>query len=420
MPIQLRPIPPIPTPIAGLYPHQEASLVGTAVSGRAGMEVPSAGYDPVAQVLSRLKERGEVSKTDRGWEAHCPAHEDAHPSLGVNRGDDGRALLFCQAGCSFRDVTAALGMRVGELFVRGASGQRRASVARTPEAPKRLAAPKPKPALGNIVARYEYVDEAGRHLFEVLRFEPKEFRQRRRDPLGKNGWSWKVAGVRQVLYRLPMVIEAVKAGVTVWIVEGEKDVGNLEAIGLVATCNAGGASKNSLAPKWKPAHAQSLAGAKRVVVIADKDTAGRAHAIAVASSLFGAVSELKVLELPGDRVKDASYWLAQGGAREHLEHLADDAPGWTPPPEGSSPPAGGDGGGLPVLRRGNRQLRDLVRECWEVMHGANEPPSVFWRSGILSRLSVGEGAVHIEEMSTTRTYGQLARLATWIEPGPSG
>ena len=51
--------------------------------------------------------------------------------------------------------------------------------------------------LGKIVAAYDYVDEAGKPLFQVVRFDPV-FRQRRQDDRG--GWSWSVKGVRPVPY----------------------------------------------------------------------------------------------------------------------------------------------------------------------------------------------------------------------------
>ena len=44
----------------------------------------------------------------------------------------------------------------------------------------------------------------------------------------------------ELLYRLPEVIQAVKAGETVFICEGEKDVDRLRSLGLTATTNAGG------------------------------------------------------------------------------------------------------------------------------------------------------------------------------------
>ena len=56
----------------------------------------------------------------------------------------------------------------------------------------------------------QYTDEHGTLLFEVVRFEPKGFRQRRPD--GDGGYLWKLDGVRRVLFRLPAVLAAVAAG----------------------------------------------------------------------------------------------------------------------------------------------------------------------------------------------------------------
>ena len=56
--------------------------------------------------------------------------------------------------------------------------------------------PQPRP---NIVATYDYRDESGTLLFQVVRFDPKDFRQRRPDG---DGWAWSVKGVRRVPYRL--------------------------------------------------------------------------------------------------------------------------------------------------------------------------------------------------------------------------
>lgn len=41
--------------------------------------------------------------------AICPAHDDHHPSLSI-RLADGRVLLHCFAGCSPRDIYAAIGL----------------------------------------------------------------------------------------------------------------------------------------------------------------------------------------------------------------------------------------------------------------------------------------------------------------------
>lgn len=74
-------------------------------------------------------------------------------------------------------------------------------------------------AHSQIAATYDYRDEAGQLLFQVVRFSPKEFRQRR--PNGIGGWTWSTKGVRKVLYRLPELIAAPIAP-TVYLVEGEK------------------------------------------------------------------------------------------------------------------------------------------------------------------------------------------------------
>jgi len=85
-----------------------------------------------------------------------------------------------------------------------------------------------------ILETYPYPDETGTLLFEVVRFDTPDpgqrFRQRRPD--GKGGHIWDVKGIRaRVLYRLPAVIEAVKAGKRVLICEGERDANTNAPIG---------------------------------------------------------------------------------------------------------------------------------------------------------------------------------------------
>jgi hypothetical protein len=122
--------------------------------------------------------------------------------------------------------------------------------------------------LGRELAHYDYTDEAGNLLFQVVRFEPKDFRQRVRDETKMSGWSWTVKGVRQVPYRLPDVIEAIASEQLVVIVEGEKDVDNLWQIGIAATTNAGGVGK------WADSLNVHFRGAE-VVILNDNDQAGR-------------------------------------------------------------------------------------------------------------------------------------------------
>ena len=189
----------------------------------------------------------------------------------------------------------------------------------------RSEAPLPK---ARIVATYDYIDEHGEVLFQVVRLEPKTFRQRKPDPGSFDGWSWGAKGVRQIPYRLPEVLEAVRRRDTVFIVEGEKDADALAREGLCATCNAMGAGK------WPEGLSDAFTGAD-VVILPDNDDAGRAHAQAVASALAGAAKSVKVLELPELPPKgDVSDWLSMGGDAIELTIMASQAPIWgTEPPK---------------------------------------------------------------------------------------
>jgi RecA-family ATPase/5S rRNA maturation endonuclease (ribonuclease M5) len=169
-----------------------------------------------------------------------------------------------------------------------------------------------------IVARYDYRDETGELLFQVRRSDPKTFRQCRPD--GKGGWIWNLDGVTRVLYRLPELIKAIANEHRVFIVEGEKDVETLAALGIDATCNPGGAGK------WNDSYSYALRGAD-VIVIPDNDDAGSKHADQIATALAGKAARVRRLELPGLADKgDVSDWFAAGGTVEGFNALVDRVP----------------------------------------------------------------------------------------------
>ena len=174
-------------------------------------------------------------------------------SLSVGRGDDGRWLLKCHAGCAFPNIVRALGVDARDLFPSNSNGRRR---------PQRRE-----------VAVYDYDG-----VFEVVRYEPKDFRQRRPD--GRGGHLWNLDGVTPRLYRLNDVAGREQA----IIAEGEKDIDRLWSLDLAAMCNAGGAGQ------WRPGHTGQLkaAGVRRVVMVPDADEAGRTHGQSVARACVGA------------------------------------------------------------------------------------------------------------------------------------
>ncbi len=248
-------------------------------------------------IVGRLEGVVETSAAD--WVALCPAHEDRNPSLSV-RCEDGRTLIKCFAGCPTENVLDAMGLKLADLFD-GCPGQ----------------------AARKIVKAYDYVDEAGAVLFQVVRYEPKGFAQRIPDG---DGYNWKVKGVRKVLYRLPRIIEGMAAGKMIVIAEGEKDVEALESLGVWATCNSGGAGK------WSPDYTDTLEGAT-VVIIEDNDEPGRRAAQSIARQIYAAVESVKIIAMPdrnGTRCKDAADWIHAGGTRDELAAMVEAAAEWQP------------------------------------------------------------------------------------------
>src|SRR5262249_15120052 len=158
------------------------------------------------------------------WMASCPAHDDSKASLSITTGNDQPVVMACMAGCQTADVLAALNLTFADI-----SAQRQGGWTAQSEWTPRGAA----------VAVYDYVDESGELLFQVLRTADKQFSERRPDPSAPKGWRWRLGDVRRVPYRLPRVIQAVGEHQPVWIAEGEKDVQALEVAGAVATCNPG-------------------------------------------------------------------------------------------------------------------------------------------------------------------------------------
>ena len=70
--------------------------------------------NPIDTVLSRLE---GVRKNGNEYVAKCPSHgTDTSPSLSVKEGQDGRVLCHCFAGCRFKEIIEALGLRMRDTF----------------------------------------------------------------------------------------------------------------------------------------------------------------------------------------------------------------------------------------------------------------------------------------------------------------
>ena len=237
----------------------------------------------------------QVKHNNNSIVAICPSHNDKSPSLTASCNSE-KILVKCQAGCSFDAVVSALGMEQSQFF-----------------------APKEKLLSKKIVARYRYEDKEGNHAFDVVRFEPKNFRPQRPD--GK----WSLEGVERVPYRLPQMLEAIQVGKGIVLVEGEKDVEAATNIGLVATTFAGGAGK------WRKEYSKWFQEAK-VICLPDNDDAGRKGMHIIATEIVKVAKSVRWLELPDLPEKgDLSDWLnIPDNDKKVFEILVTNAPQWDP------------------------------------------------------------------------------------------
>ena len=264
----------------------------------------------ITEILPRLQ---GVVRSGNGWSARCPGHDDKRASLSIKAGVTG-VLLTCHRGCDTEAVVAAMGVHMRDLFYENGTGTR-----------------------SEILETYDYLDEDGTLLYQVVRKFPKSFLQRRPD--GRDGWIWKLGDVRRVLYRLPQLFEAIGLDQPIAIVEGEKDANRLADLGVAATTNAAGAGK------WRRGYSECLRAAQ-VFIMPDNDDAGRDHAHAVATSIHGIAASVRIIELPGLPPKgDVSDWLDAGGTIDELTRLVRDTPVWE---EGSEPEA--ERPGVPMIQ----------------------------------------------------------------------
>jgi len=216
------------------------------------------------------------------------------------------------------------------------------------QSPKKTAVyPKPR-----LVCTYDYIDEAGKPLFQVLRYEPKSFKRRQ-----ANG-AWNMDGVRRVLYRLPEVIEAVANEYLVCIVEGEKDADNLAALNIPATTFAGGAGK------WLDEYNESLRDAD-VLLIPDNDKPGRCGFDRIGAALTGIAKHVRILDLakvcPGFPPKgDITNLIESGYTADQLWDLFVAAPLWSPGQTAQDQQAGK----IETWREGMITARDLCSKTF--------------------------------------------------------
>lgn len=311
------------------------------------MSAPDPGDNAaLARVYTALINAGSVWSGPGSRDWTCPAHSDRRASLGVSAGDDHAVVLFCQAGCTPDEVIKALGLRWPDLFMqvrrtgqtqsnpapvtRGESPERGRS-SRLDAAKEHTKAASPgaqqadeAPKVVAAKTKYVYRDATGAELTAVYRTDftdgTKDFAQSGNTKL-------------YVLYRLPAVLAAAASGLDVLLVAGEKSVhAVLKHLGgkdggasrMVVTTVRGGEIKR--ASQWRSDYTGALRGARKVIVVADRDKAGYTSALLIAAALREAEIpvEVRVSVTSGDK-DDVVEHLAAGHELSDLKPVDD---GW--------------------------------------------------------------------------------------------
>ncbi|MFI7004268.1 AAA family ATPase [Nocardia sp. NPDC050175] len=222
----------------------------------------STAYDRVLEAFTSHGLAVEV-KSGRAY-AQAPGHSAADRSV-VITATSGQVLIYSHSDPT-ADVLDAVGLTSADLFDNPKTG-----------------------------ITYTYAD--GR---QVHRSPEKKFRQ-----------SGNTKG--RSLFRAEKLTGAPDA--LVFVVEGEKDVLALEAVGQLAVCSAGGAGKAHLFD-WTPLQGRT------VVVVADKDEAGAKHAAGVVDQLSGIAESVSVVVARAG--KDAADHIAAGHTVDEFDSVATD------------------------------------------------------------------------------------------------
>lgn len=228
----------------------------------------------LSDFLDRLQ---GVKGRDGKYMARCPHHGDSTPSLSVSLGKDNKILLKCFAGCSTEDIVWSMDLQMKDLFAEITP----ATAFPVYEEPQRKQSATEKPKKE---AEYLY---AGGQL--------KKIKYRRSDGSKYCTWLHKEAdgnwakGRNNIAPGLYMSQEDLPQAF--FLVEGEKDVESIKAMGLPAVSLPDGSQS-----KWEPSYEAVFTG-KRVLILPDNDEPGQKYAQMCAANIYGKAEQVWVLDL---------------------------------------------------------------------------------------------------------------------------
>ena len=316
---------------------------------------------PVERVLAELP---DAKRNGKGWIALCPAHDDRRPSLSISEGADGRALVYCHAGCPIAVVVAALGLTVRDLMPAAdvlpaprygpkhfrrpwryalhtqvnlaVSGQPAGGADLAAEVAQAVRWTVEHPqALERFAAGLGVSADALRRLSVGYSPQRSAWLFPMRDAAGEicgvrlrlgNGRKLSIRGGHEGLF-IPSLEPALKGPERIGdmlrpllIPEGPTDTAALLDLGFPAvgrpSCRGGAALVIEVCKRLQPG---------RVVVVSDADAPGREGAEVLARRLRPYVPDVRIIEPPAG-VKDVRQWKMMGACQADVQAAIDVAP----------------------------------------------------------------------------------------------
>lgn len=263
---------------------------------------------PCEEYLSRIGiavKNGRCRASWRGGESNDSVHVEGAKWFDFVEKKGGSVIDLCARVEFNGDATRAVN-RLGEMF-------NIEPVRVTKARPKKTRAQSLTESGYAHVATYNYTDETGRLVYSVLRYQkdedkcgpnekPKTFVQCTPDHEGLD------ENTPRLPYNLPAVINASR----VVLVEGEKDVETLRGLGIVASCNSGGACN------WHPSTNKWFVG-KDIVILPDNDEPGEKHCQILVAFMKPIAKSVKVIRLSAIPKGDVTDWVQkEGGSGQKL------------------------------------------------------------------------------------------------------
>lgn len=242
------------------------------------------------------------------WRADCPACGDTKRHLYIMQAPD-KILFDCKKGCSFNDIISAAGLTAADCFTEhNTKFQNR----------KR-----------ELIREHFYTDMQGGIIAKKQIYDTVDGKQAVWYRLEKGQYIKGLGGAKMPLYHLHRLI---KAGRTVVVAEGEKDVETLERLGYTATTSPNGAGA-----KWRGEWSEFFRG-KNAAVITDNDEAGEKYGICAAEVISKTAAAVKMIPAseiypnvkPKGDISDIAAELGDAETRRLLSEAVKKAPVYSP------------------------------------------------------------------------------------------